>query len=153
MFSVPGDARAQVADENPERIVFIPMAQEDAIARTRYRLVDIVLDTLPYAGGDTTAAALDMGVPVVTRLGVRHAERVSYSLLAHLGVTETVAHSDDEYVEIACRLAEDRAWRKSVADAIAAKLPDCGLADPARYAKSLEWAYERALAEKSAAAA
>ena len=136
-----------------ERIVFIPMAQEDAIARTRYRLVDIMLDTLPYTGGDTTAAALDMGVPVVTRLGVRHAERVSYSLLANLGVTETVAHSDDEYVEIACRLAEDRAWRKSVAEAIAMKLPDCGLADPARYAKSLERAYERALAEKSAAAA
>jgi len=136
-----------------ERIVFIPMAQDDAVARTRYRLVDIVLDTLPYTGGDTTAAALDMSVPVVTRVGERHAERVSYSLLAHLGVTETVARSDEEYVEIACRLAEDRAWRERVAAAIPAKFPDCGLADPARYAKSLERAYERALAAKFVTAA
>jgi predicted O-linked N-acetylglucosamine transferase (SPINDLY family) len=136
-----------------ERIAFIPMAQDDAVARTRYRLVDVVLDTVPYTGGDTTAAALDMGVPVVTRVGVRHAERVSYSLLAHLGVTETVAHADSEYVAIACRLGEDPSWRERVTMAIAAKLPDSGLADPARYARSLEHAYERALAAKFPAGA
>ena len=132
-----------------ERVAFIPMAQDDAVARSRYRLVDVVLDTLPYTGGDTTAAALDMGVPVVTRVGVRHAERVSYSLLSHLGVTETVAHSDDEYVAIACRLAEDPAWRAGVAEAIAVKLPGSGLADAKRYARSLEHAYEHALAAKT----
>jgi predicted O-linked N-acetylglucosamine transferase (SPINDLY family) len=136
-----------------ERIAYIPMAQDDAVARSRYRLVDVVLDTVPYTGGDTTAAALDMGVPVVTQVGIRHAERLSYSLLAHLGVTETVAHDDDEYVAIACRLGEDRAWRARVATAIAAKLPDSGLADAGRYARSLESAYERALATKFPAAA
>jgi protein O-GlcNAc transferase len=130
------------------RIVFVPPGQDDAHARTRYTLTDAVLDTVPYTGGDTTAAALDMGIPVVTRIGTRHAERVSYSLLAHLGVTETVADSDEGYVEIACRLADDRAWRKAIAAAIAAKLPGSGLADAARYTVSLESAYERAIAAK-----
>lgn len=129
-----------------ERIVFIPASDNAAADRTRYRLLDAVLDTLPYTGGDTTAAALDMGVPVVTRVGLRHAERVSYSLLVHLGVTDTAAQSDDDYVAIACRLAREPAWRKCVGEAISARLPSSGLADANRYAKSLEAAYERALA-------
>jgi predicted O-linked N-acetylglucosamine transferase (SPINDLY family) len=131
--------------------VFIPTAQDDARDRTRYHLLDVVLDTMPYTGGDTTAAALDMGVPVVTRVGERQAERVSYSLLAHLGVTDTVARNDDEYVAIACRLAQDRAWCATIAATIVAKLPDSGLADARRYARNLESAYERALRAKAKA--
>ncbi|HYK63364.1 MAG TPA: hypothetical protein VEY94_00335, partial [Patescibacteria group bacterium] len=87
-------------------------------------------------------------VPVVTRAGERHAERVSYSLLAHLGVTETVAWSDEDYVAIACRLVGDPGWRAEIASSIAAKLPVSGLCDADRYARSLESAYERALAMK-----
>ena len=90
-----------------------------------------------------------MAVPVVTRVGERAAERMTYSLLAHLGVTDTVAGTDDEYVAIACRLAQDRAWRASIASAIAAKLPRSGLADLDRYARALEAAYERAVALKT----
>ena len=132
-----------------ERVVFVPWAQDDAIDRARYRLIDIVLDTLPYTGGDTTAAAIDMGVPVVTRVGARQAERMTYSLLAHLGVTATVADNDDDYVAIAVRLARDRRWRDAVAAEMVAALPVSGLADTDRYARSLETAYERALALKA----
>jgi predicted O-linked N-acetylglucosamine transferase (SPINDLY family) len=140
-FGIPG-----------ERITFIPRTMDDAADRARYRLVDIVLDTLPYTGGDTTAAALDMGIPVVTRVGERAAERMSFSLLAHLGLTETAARTDDEYVAIACRLAQDVPWRAAIASAIATRLPQSGLADFDRYTRSLETAYERALARKLASA-
>ncbi|MEP6942623.1 MAG: tetratricopeptide repeat protein [Betaproteobacteria bacterium] len=136
-----------------ERVVVLPAPTDDAHARARYRMIDAVLDTLPYTGGDTTAAALDMGVPVITRVGERHAERVTYSLLAHLGVTATVARSDDEYVALACRIAQDAAWRAGIAASIVERLPASGLADPARHARALESAYRRALAARIAAAA
>lgn len=132
-FAIPGD-----------RICFIPRTMDDAADRARYRLVDVVLDTLPYTGGDTTAAALDMGVPVVTRVGERAAERMTWSLLAHLGVTDTAARSDAEYVEIACRLADDTAWRANIAQAIVSRLPQSGLADFNRYTRALEATYEHA---------
>jgi len=90
-----------------------------------------------------------MGVPVVTRAGSRQAERMTYSLLAHLGVTATVAHNDDDYVAIAVRLARDRRWRDAVAAEILAALPISGLADADGYTRSLEGAYERALAQKT----
>jgi protein O-GlcNAc transferase len=77
---------------------------------------------------------------------------MSFSLLAHLGVTETAARTDDEYVAIACRLAQDVAWRAAIASAIATRLPQSGLADFDRYTRSLETAYERALARKLASA-
>jgi predicted O-linked N-acetylglucosamine transferase (SPINDLY family) len=128
-----------------ERIVFIPCTRNDADDRARYRLIDVVLDTMPYSGGDTTAAALDMHLPVVTRVGERAAERMTWSLLAHLGVTETAARSDEEYVAIACRLGTDAAWRASIAAAIAEKLPRSKLADFGGYTRALEAAYARAL--------
>ena len=49
-----------------------------------------------------------MGVPVVTLAGDRHASRVGVSILTSLGLTELVAHSPDEYVAIAVRLAAIR---------------------------------------------
>jgi predicted O-linked N-acetylglucosamine transferase (SPINDLY family) len=128
-----------------ERVAFIPFTLDEPVDRARYRLIDVVLDTLPYTGGDTTAVALDMGVPVVTRVGERAAERMTYSLLAHLGVTDTVARADEEYVAIACRLASDAAWRAGIAAAIAARLPASGLADLDLYTRALESAYLRAL--------
>jgi protein O-GlcNAc transferase len=138
---------------DPARVVFIPRAADEAGDRARYELIDVVLDTVPYTGGDTTAAALDMGVPVVTRVGERHAERMSLSLLSHLGVTDTIAHGDAEYVAIACRLADDAAWRSDVAAKIVDKFRRSDIADTRRYAACLEDAYARALAIKSGAAA
>ena len=138
---------------DPGRVIFVSRGEDDAADRARYQLVDIVLDTMPYSGGDTTAAALDMGVPVVTCAGERHAERMSLSLLSHLGVTDTVARSDAEYIEIACRLANDAAWRAEVSAKIADRFGRSGITDMRRYAACLEDAYARALAIKSGAAA
>ena len=128
-----------------ERIVFIPCTRHEADDRARYRLIDVVLDTMPYTGGDTTAAALDMHLPVVTRVGERAAERMTWSLLAHLGVTETAARTDEEYVAIACRLGTDASWRASIAATTAEKLPRSGLPDFDRYTQALEAAYAQAL--------
>jgi protein O-GlcNAc transferase len=134
---------------DPARVVFIPRGADEAGDRARYPLIDIVLDTMPYTGGDTTAAALEMGIPVVTRVGERHAERISLSLLSHLGVTDTVTHSDAAYVAMACRLAGDAAWRSDIAARIIERFPRSGLTDSRRYAASLEDAYARALIIKS----
>ena len=90
-----------------------------------------------------------MHVPVVTRVGERAAERMTWSLLAHLGVTDTVARTDAEYVEIACRLARDASWRAAVRAAIAERLPSSGLADFDAYTRALESALERAVQLKS----
>jgi predicted O-linked N-acetylglucosamine transferase (SPINDLY family) len=141
-------ARLTAAGVPPARIVVIQPSADDAVNRARYRYVDAMLDTLPYTGGDSTVAALDMGVPVVTRAGERQAERMGLSILSHLGVTDTVADSDDAYVAIACRLATDAAWRAALSARILERIPASGIADFGRYTRSLEDAFDHALALK-----
>ena len=90
-----------------DRIVFVPQGRDDAQNQARYELVDFVLDPMPYGGVNGTLEALDMGVPVVSLVGKRHGERTGYSILANLGVVDTIATSGSEYVELAVRLATD----------------------------------------------
>ena len=122
------------------------MPYEVAHLADRYALADLALDTLPYTGGDTTAAALAAGVPVVTLVGARHAERMTASILVHAGLPELVASDADAFVDLACRLASDRA----LAAAMRLRVEEClsrpALSDPARYAAALERAYDRVLA-------
>ena len=131
--AVPPATRAELGI-GPDTVVFgtfVSLLKLSPRCLSLWRtILDVVLDTLPYTGGDTTAAALDMGIPVVTRVGERAAERMTWSLFAHLGVTETAASTDAAYIALACRLADDAAWRKTIAQAITSRLAQSALATP-----------------------
>ncbi len=127
------------------RVVFVPQGRDDAENQARYRVVDFVLDPLPYGGVNGTLEALDMGVPVVTLVGRRHAERTSYSILANLGVLDTVAQSGADYVSIAVRLATERAFMRRVRGRIAEGLRSSPLTDMGAHTRHLEEAYVCAL--------
>ncbi len=102
-----------------------------------YADVDLVLDTFPFSGSATTCEALWMGVPVVTFPGATFASRHTLSHLTQVILTETIAGSLDEYVELAAALANapDRlaALRSSLRERMAAS-PLC---DGRRFAREL----------------
>ena len=133
------------------RVIVLPQGRDDAEGQARYNVVDYVLDPLPYGGVNGTLEALDMGVPVVTLLGRKHGERTSYSILVNLGVTQTVAGSGSEYVEIASRLAGDPKFMADVKATIASGLAHSALTDMPRHTRALEAAYELAVAKLHAA--
>jgi protein O-GlcNAc transferase len=138
----PGIRRVmQAAGIDGSRLRFIPAGTNDSEQRARYLLVDAVLDTFPYAGGDTTLAALDRDVPVVTLCGQRNAERVGVSILTHLGVTDTVCYGIDEYVACAVRIASDGAWHSSLIARIAQARKDTALTSVANHTRALEKAF------------
>jgi predicted O-linked N-acetylglucosamine transferase (SPINDLY family) len=133
-----------------ERLVFVPASADEAVNQARYALVDLVLDPMPFGGVNGTLEALDAGVPVVTLLGKRHGERTSYSILANLGVTATVASTGRDYVALAVRLAEDEAFARQVRHDIRAGLARSPLTDMVAHARNLEAAYVEALARCAA---
>jgi protein O-GlcNAc transferase len=132
-----------------DRVVFIPATKDAAELRARYKLVDAALDTFPYAGGDTTLAALDMNIPVVTLCGDRHAQRTGYSILSNLGVTETIAHDASEFAALAIKLATDKAWHKKIVAKISVAKSASILCDITHHVAALESAYKKAITEKT----
>lgn len=79
-----------------------------------HHVSDVVLDTIGWSGGISTFDAVACGVPIVTLPGEFLRGRQSYGILSQLGVTDTIAGSEAEYVEIGVRLGNDFQWRKSV---------------------------------------
>ena len=66
-----------------------------------YNLIDAALDPFPYGGATTTAEALWMGVPVITRRHSGMAGCLSTSLLSYGGQPQWIANHQNEYLEIA----------------------------------------------------
>ncbi len=70
-----------------------------------YADVSVSLDTWPYNGTATVCESLTQGVPVVTKVGERHASRVGHALVKGAGLGEFVAVTNEEYVQIAAKTA------------------------------------------------
>jgi predicted O-linked N-acetylglucosamine transferase (SPINDLY family) len=77
---------------------------------------DIYLDTLGWNGGFTTLNAIACNLPVVTYPGEFMRGRHSYAFLKMLGITETIANSEAEYIEIAVQLGLNADWRNIIAE-------------------------------------
>jgi predicted O-linked N-acetylglucosamine transferase (SPINDLY family) len=72
-----------------------------------HKEIDIALDPFPYNGGTTTAHSLYLGVPVLTLAGDRPIQRMGVSMNTNAGTPQFIAQSEDEYVAIAQRYAEN----------------------------------------------
>jgi predicted O-linked N-acetylglucosamine transferase (SPINDLY family) len=124
-----------------ERIELVPMLADTAAHLGLYNRIDIALDPFPYNGTTTTCEASWMGVPVITLRGDRHAGRVGASLLTQLGLTELIADSVEEYVEIAVALAVDQARLGELRRSLRPRLATSSLGDAAAFARKIESAY------------
>ncbi len=75
---------------------------------------DVFLDSIRTSGVTTTLEALAYDLPIVTRPGKFLRGYFGTAVLKRMGVTETIARSLDEYVEIAVRLGNDNDWRHRI---------------------------------------
>ena len=126
-----------VAAERVEILAWLP----DETHLALYDRVDVALDPFPYNGTTTTCEALWMGVPVVTLCGDRHAGRVGASLLTQLGLSDLIAGSVEEYLEIAVALAGDPARIASLRGSLRPRVAASQLCDARGFARKIEAAY------------
>ena len=81
-------------------------------------LSDVFLDTFGWSGGYTTLEAITCNLPVVTCPGEFLRGRHSYGILRMLEVTDTIAQTEEEYIEIAVKLGLDNDWREDIVNQI-----------------------------------
>ena len=106
-------AFAAVGLKAADYCVFLPWLPTDVFI-TAIGKCDIVLDPPTWSGGNTTLEGLANDVPNVTWPSPLMRGRVTMAVLQRMGITETIAETIDDYVEIAVRLAKDTPWRMSV---------------------------------------
>ncbi len=96
-----------VAGINQERIIFAPRVDNFGDHLARLQQADLYLDAWPYNAHSTAMDALNVGLPILTKVGQSFASRVGASLLSTLELQELIATSREEYEEKATKLAGD----------------------------------------------
>ncbi len=108
-------------------------------------LSDVFLDTFTWSGGNTGLEAIACNLPIVTLPGEFMRGRHCYGFLRMLGVTDTIAQTEAEYIEIATKLGLDPDWRRNIVERI--KVRHDNLFDDATCVEALEAFYQQVVAD------
>jgi protein O-GlcNAc transferase len=107
----------------------------------QYRQIDIGLDTFPYNGHTTSLDSLWMGVPVVTLVGETVVGRAGLSQLTNLGLTELIANTPEQFVQIVVELTCDLSRLSALRHSLRQRMEASPLMDAPRFAQNIEVAY------------
>jgi hypothetical protein len=105
--------------ESANRVQFLPRQSRDDFLGL-IAACDVMLDPLHFGGGNTTYEALSLGTPVVTLPSGFMRGRVTAACYRKMGLTDCIADSEQDYVDLAVRLGTDPAYRRAMQDRILA---------------------------------
>lgn len=108
-----------------------------------YNRIDIALDPFPFNGGTTTAEALWMGTPVITKTGDRFVSHVGESILQTVGTPELIASTWEDYIQIAVDLSNQIPHLDHLHSTLRAQLLQSPLCDAQTFTRDLENLYRR----------
>ncbi|MEY9753574.1 O-linked N-acetylglucosamine transferase, SPINDLY family protein [Bradyrhizobium yuanmingense] len=106
-----------------------------------FNRIDIALDPFPQNGGVSTWEALQMGVPVVAKLGNSLPGRAAGAILTALGLPDWVADSEEAYVEIAASRAAEIGELDKLRRELPATINAAAAGNPISYARAVDAAY------------
>jgi protein O-GlcNAc transferase len=109
---------------------------------SNYNRIDIALDPFPYGGGITTLDGMYMGVPVISLRGRTAVGRGGCSILSHTGLSELIAQTPEQYVQIATDLAADFPRLQKIRAGLRDRMRQSPLMDAPRYARDIEAAFK-----------
>jgi len=119
------------------RLIWKTREKDPSKHLSSYDQVDVGLNPYPYCGTTTTCEALQMGVPVLTLVGDRHASRVGKSLMEAVGLGQFCATSEDAYVEAAKRFAADLTGLDFIRNGLRGRWETSPLRDQAGYSERI----------------
>jgi protein O-GlcNAc transferase len=101
-------------------IVFLPRL-DPILYNTLTNICDVYLDSIGWTGCNSTFEAIAYNLPIVTIPGNFMRGRHSPAILTMMGLTETIAETLDDYIDLAVKLGKNSDWRKRISEKIATK--------------------------------
>jgi predicted O-linked N-acetylglucosamine transferase (SPINDLY family)/SAM-dependent methyltransferase len=103
----------QAFPESVDRVQFLPrQSRDDFLALLA--VCDVMLDPFHFGGGNTTYEALSLGTPIVTLPSGFMRGRVTSACYRKMGLSDCIAGSAADYVELSVRLGTDPAYRRTM---------------------------------------
>jgi predicted O-linked N-acetylglucosamine transferase (SPINDLY family) len=103
--------------------------------------IDIALDPFPQNGGISTWEALQMGVPVVAKLGIGPAARAGGAIVKAVGLDEWVADDDEGYLAIALKFCSRPAELAALRAALPSRVSSSAAGNGGLYTRHVEEGY------------
>jgi len=116
-----------------------------------YQQVDIALDPFPYPGGTTSAEAIWMGVPLITKRGDRFLSHMGECIDHNVGLADWIAIDGDDYVAKAAHFSSDLAQLSLTRARLRQQALSSPLFNAPRFARNFEaalWAMWRQWAKE-----
>jgi len=127
-----------------KRVDLVPLLPTTSEHLQSYSMVDISVDTFPYAGTTTTCESLFMGVPVVTLKpkGFNHAQSVGVTLMSRIeGAQKLITTTEEQYVQVASKLAKNIPRLQELRQSIRQNMLKSTLCDGKSFVANLENLY------------
>jgi predicted O-linked N-acetylglucosamine transferase (SPINDLY family) len=103
-------------------VLFIPWLDRPDFYSLMKR-ADVFLDTIGFSGFNTIMQAVECGLPFVTREGRFMRGRLASGILRRMDLPELITHNEDDYIELATKLAMSPQYREDVQRRILEKRP------------------------------
>jgi len=103
--------------------------------------VDICFDPFPHGGGASTWEALQMGVPVIAKLGKMQVARAAAAIVTGAGLPDWVADSDEAYLDLAVGRAARIDALAELRRALPARIAASAAGNPALYEQAVANTY------------
>ena len=126
----------------PERLEWIERSPRMNYLQT-YRRIDLGLDSFPYNGHTTSLDSLWMGVPVVTLVGTTAVGRAGLSQLSNLGLTDLIATTPDQFIQIASGVANNVPRLSNLRQTLRQRMLNSPLCDADQFTRGIESAYRQ----------
>ena len=96
-----------------DHVIFVPWLNREDF----YGLLnsaDIFLDTIGFSGFNTAMQAVDCLLPIVTLEGQFMRGKFASGILMRMGMSDLIAHTIEEYIELAVRLVQNKEFHKKI---------------------------------------
>ena len=101
------------------------------------------MDTYPCNAHTTASDALRTGLPLITLSGQSFASRVSASLLVSLDLNELITDNQDDYVNLAVKLAKNNELLNKIRNKLKENIKNKSLFNSKLFTKNIEIAFEK----------